>query len=70
MITGVSSDISHDITECLVIINELAKTKREAFLKEKHIQRFWKAEPQIYLTIAPALATSTVPFNHGYYLHR
>lgn len=70
MITGVSSDISYHITECLVIINEVAKTKREPFLKEKHIQRFWKAKLQVHLIIAPVLATSTVPFDHGCYLHR
>lgn len=69
MITGVSSDISHHVTECLVIINEVAKTRREPFLKEKHIQRFWKAKLQVHLIIAPALATSTVPFDHGYYRH-
>lgn len=68
MITEVSSDISYHITESPVIINRVAKTKREPFLEEKHTQRFWKAEPQMHLIIAPALAT--LLFDHGYYLHR
>lgn len=50
------------------MISEVAKTKRAAFLEEKHTQRFWKAEAQMHLIIAPALATFL--FHHSYYLHK